>query len=77
MSDRIHLSKGQIIHIEGLPFEIESDTIVLGCKNNLKLLETDERNHYRLLGVVDTPIEAQLATSDTIKPSSESINCLR
>ena len=76
-SDRILLSKGQLIHVSGLPFELESDTIVLGCKNNLEYLEANEQNPYKLLGVTDTPIAAQSVTSDTIKPSSESMNCLR
>ena len=76
MDDRIQLSKGQIIHIGGLPFELEADTIVLGCQNNLKLLEASPSG-YRSLGVDSALTEAQSVTCDTIKPSSESMNGIR
>lgn len=76
MSDKMKLSKGQIIHIGGLPFELEADTLVLGCKNNLKLINEAGQEDYKSLSVADTLTEAHLVTSETIKPSSESIKGL-
>jgi hypothetical protein len=38
--DRIRLVKGQGIKISGIPFALESDTIVLGNKNNLSLFKS-------------------------------------
>ncbi len=76
MNDRIHLSKGQIIKIGGLPFELEADTVVLGCENNLKLLDKDG-GHYKFLGVTNVRSDAQSETSAAIIASSESMNGVR
>ena len=37
--DRILLPKGQIIKIRGIPFKLESDTVVLGRRENIALIK--------------------------------------
>jgi hypothetical protein len=74
--DRILLTKGQTIKIGGIPFELESDTVVLGDKDNLNLMTAAEGTH-KLFGVSSVLYDAQSTTSDNIKPSSASMYCLK
>lgn len=35
--DKIIIEKGTTIHIDGFPFKLNNDTVVLGNKNNMEL----------------------------------------
>ena len=61
--DKFILEKGSQVKICGVPFIVESDTVLLGNKNNLCFC-------YKSLGVPPVLREAQDETSDTIKPFS-------
>lgn len=67
-SDRIKFNKGQGVKIDGIPFELESDTVLIGNANNLKLI-----SDHRSFGVPSVLTDDQSETSDTMSPSSESI----
>lgn len=69
MSDRIMFPKGTLIKIDAIPFELSVDTVVLGDSKNLQLIR-----NQRSLGVPSVLRVAQAEISDTIIPSSESIN---
>ena len=49
--DEIKFLKGRLIHINGIPFELKEDTIVLGNKKNLKIVEdwdnSEEENYIK------------------------------
>lgn len=78
MSDglrRIQIPQGTVIKISGLPFWLESETVVLGTKGNLSLLP--EAYQGKSLGEPSKLRPAQSSTSDTIKPSSESTKDLK
>lgn len=71
--DKIILSKGMTIHLDGLPFILSQDTFVEGVKVNLSLLSPS----YKLFGVSSVLKVAQSETSSTQIPSSESIKDLK
>lgn len=52
--DRIQIPKGTLIHIEGMPFSLESDTVVLGVATNLALFSS-----VRVTVLPDPPEEFQ------------------
>lgn len=58
--------------VDGLPFWLEADTVLLGNEANFGLIRQD-----RLFGVSSTLKEDQSETSDTIRASSESMHCLK
>jgi hypothetical protein len=72
--DRIQLQRGQVIKIGGLPFALESDTVVIGHQKNFDLI--DER-YFRSFGVPIGLNVAQDDDSETSNPSSSSINCVK
>ena len=57
--DRIFFPKGTLIKIEGIPFWLESDTVLLGNRGNLSLIDYDKS-----LGVPSVLNEDQSETSD-------------
>ncbi len=73
MKDRIEFPTNTLVKIDGLPFRLESDTVLLGNKSNLGFITTQGK----LLGEPSKPLPAQVITSETIKPSSESMKDLK
>lgn len=69
----IILKKGTRIKTDGIPFELEHDIVVKGNISNLSLLG----KRYKSFGVPSVLCVAQADISETTKPSSESMNCLK
>ncbi len=69
----IILSKGITVQVDGLPFVLDQDTFTTGVKENLPLLS----NHFKSFGDPSVLKVAQLETSSTESPSSESMNPLK
>ena len=68
--DKIILPAAQTIKVNGVPFQLNSDTLVTGNRENLKLLGEG----YKSFGDPSVLCVSQDDTRDTTKPSSESIN---
>ncbi|MCK5021503.1 MAG: hypothetical protein KAS32_31110 [Candidatus Peribacteraceae bacterium] len=43
--DKISMKKGQLIKVDGIPFELDDDTTVLGNKKNLSLTKLKTKSN--------------------------------
>lgn len=66
--DKITFRKGTMVKVDGIPFTLENETILVGKASNVSLIRP-----HKSLGVPSVLNVAQPETSETARPSSESM----